>query len=1256
MAAWSPPPEFDGYRIMRTLGRGGMGEVFLAVDSLLDRRVAIKVISAAEPDPTARERFLVEARAIARLQHPNVVSIYRVGQVDGIPYLVSEFVDGQSLNNLTKPVPWQRVLAIAMDIARALAAAHQRGVLHRDIKPANVMTTPEGEAKLLDFGIAKLLDPHDGDVQGSSESRAAGSYPAPSVALADAPTGSIPCEAPGIRVEEASRLTAVGFVVGTPAYMAPEIRRGEPASFRSDVYSLGVLLYELCTGCLPSAGSPSCLRQGASEVDAAFAAVVERCLHPDPAARYASGNEVRSALAQLTPEARVGAIPEGNPYPGLRSFDTDRAGLYFGRDSEVRDVLERLASEGFVVVAGDSGVGKSSLCRAGLLPRVQRWFGTDRVWQSATVVPGGSPCRSLAVSLGQALGENVDAIEHLIRDDPGELGRAVRSRLADTRGLVVFVDQLEELVTLGESAEAAACATALHWLSATRDCVRVLASARSDFLGRLTSLPALGNQLGPALYFLRPLTKDRLREAVEAPARAKGVGFGAEWMVEELVQSAAEAGGGLPLLQFALSELWAAKPAHDAVISEKTYRDIGGARGALARHADHVLASMSMELRQTAKRLLRELVTGHQTRARRSDAELGAEDPTARAALDALVGGRLVVACESPDGTTYELAHDALLRSWATLAHLVASDAEARVVRERLRLAAAEWKRLGQARGALWTRKQLREADLVDRRELGEDERRFLRASKTQRRLWTGGAISAMLVVVGAIAVAHGATVHAQNKRHDAAVNHELGRAHGKLLEAHAVSREAQDAESHAFEAFDREDQDAELAWSTAREKRSRVDAFLDEAERYAESAVLLDGARHDTRQALAAILVARAAQAEARHEDHNTERALARAALYDEENRYVADFRRPSPVAIASVPVGATVVLERFGGQGYVTVPSAQELSPGSYRATLELSGHATTRVPFLVRSGEALDLRVPLVPASRVPQGFEYVAPGVGWYGSSAAEDLRKDFFHAAPIHPVHVPGFFIARHETTHRQWLDYVRRLPAHARAAVLPVVKGGGFRGAIEVREGSDGTFEVTLGLGVRQPRAREGERLLVDGRDKGGVDWLSMPVTGISARDAVGYASWLDRTGRVPGARLCTEIEWERAARGADRRAYPHGPTLQPAQANIDATYGKTAEGMAPDVVGSHPPTRSPFMVDDMAGNVWEWTRHATDPSQYVARGGSFNYTAQVARVENREIPEAGFQDASVGLRVCASSQDSALNRHADSEPTRVIP
>src|SRR5205814_6933059 len=134
----------------RLLGQGAMGHVYLAQDTLLDRPVAVKFIASVDPNPQERERFLVEARAIARLQHPNVVTIYRVGEVTGQPYLISEFVRGETLDKLAKPAPWQRALRIAQGLARGLAAAHRSGVLHRDIKPANAILSDDGEAKLLD--------------------------------------------------------------------------------------------------------------------------------------------------------------------------------------------------------------------------------------------------------------------------------------------------------------------------------------------------------------------------------------------------------------------------------------------------------------------------------------------------------------------------------------------------------------------------------------------------------------------------------------------------------------------------------------------------------------------------------------------------------------------------------------------------------------------------------------------------------------------------------------------------------------------------------------------------------------------------------------------------------------------------------------------------------------------------------------------------------------------------------------------------
>src|SRR5258708_3289358 len=132
VASWSPPPAFDEYRIVQLLGRGGMGQVYLAQDTLLDRLVAVKFIAARVSNNEDRrlERFRLEARAIARLHHPNVVMVYRVGEVDGQPYLVSEYVRGERLDAVTRPVPWPQLLAIAVDLARGLAAAHRQGVLH----------------------------------------------------------------------------------------------------------------------------------------------------------------------------------------------------------------------------------------------------------------------------------------------------------------------------------------------------------------------------------------------------------------------------------------------------------------------------------------------------------------------------------------------------------------------------------------------------------------------------------------------------------------------------------------------------------------------------------------------------------------------------------------------------------------------------------------------------------------------------------------------------------------------------------------------------------------------------------------------------------------------------------------------------------------------------------------------------------------------------------------------------------------------
>src|SRR6185503_16485539 len=194
------------YRITELLGRGGMGAVYLAQDTLLDREVAIKFISV-EVAPEHRRRLLVEARAAARIKHPNVVTVFRVGEQGGHPYVVYERVRGRTLSELARPTPWPKVVELAVGIARGLAAAHEVGVLHRDIKPGNIMLSEAGEVVLLDFGLAKIAGED-------------GTLPASASALPDG-----------------SRVTATGVRMGTPRYMAPEAWRGEPATAQTDIYS-----------------------------------------------------------------------------------------------------------------------------------------------------------------------------------------------------------------------------------------------------------------------------------------------------------------------------------------------------------------------------------------------------------------------------------------------------------------------------------------------------------------------------------------------------------------------------------------------------------------------------------------------------------------------------------------------------------------------------------------------------------------------------------------------------------------------------------------------------------------------------------------------------------------------------------------------------------------------------------------------------------------------------------------------------------
>src|SRR5262249_49711141 len=213
------------YRITAKLGAGGMGEVFLAEDRRLERKAAIKFLPAEMlVRPERRQRFLNEARAASALNHPHVCVVYDVGETaDGLPYIAMEFVEGQPLDALVKQGPLEiaRIAEIGVQVADALDAAHGLGIVHRDIKPANISLTKRGHVKVLDFGLAKRMS-----------------------------TG-----VDGHEVTQEFQQTREGQVVGTPYYMSPEQALGQDLDHRSDIFSVGVVLYELATGQKPFTGS-----------------------------------------------------------------------------------------------------------------------------------------------------------------------------------------------------------------------------------------------------------------------------------------------------------------------------------------------------------------------------------------------------------------------------------------------------------------------------------------------------------------------------------------------------------------------------------------------------------------------------------------------------------------------------------------------------------------------------------------------------------------------------------------------------------------------------------------------------------------------------------------------------------------------------------------------------------------------------------------------------------------------------------------
>jgi predicted ATPase len=334
--AIGPGSSLGPYCIEASVGTGGMGEVFRASDTRLARKVAIKAIRAGRSSAGLELRFLGEARAASALNHPNIITIYDVGTLEGQPYIVMEWIEGQTLRQKLAqgPLSIPEVLGIASQILDALAAAHESGIIHRDLKPENIMVNASGRIKVLDFGIAKRM------------------------AIPENPTLEF---IPG---------NTFGFVVGTPGYMSPEQARGEQLDFRSDHFSFGAVVYELAAGRRAFAGKSNAEVQAAillhqpepltslnPQAPAPLQWVVERCLRKAPRDRFETTEELQREFSAIV--TRAGQLVASPP---VNNIPTPRSAL-IGREAELSRLRDLVADPDLriLTLTGAGGIGKTRL-------------------------------------------------------------------------------------------------------------------------------------------------------------------------------------------------------------------------------------------------------------------------------------------------------------------------------------------------------------------------------------------------------------------------------------------------------------------------------------------------------------------------------------------------------------------------------------------------------------------------------------------------------------------------------------------------------------------------------------------------------------------------------------------------------------------------------------------------------------------------------------------------------------------------------
>jgi serine/threonine protein kinase len=687
------PASLRGYELHEPIGEGAFGMVWRASQKSVERVVAMKVV---RPEYSNRPGFVLgfqaEALRLAALEHPHIVPVFDFWRDPDGAYLVMQLMADGSLEDAEVDA-WQipQVIRVIEQVGMALAHAHGVGIVHGDLHPGNVLFDSEGNSYLTDFGLATFLS-------GGS---------------------STPPE----------------------SFASPEQLRGEPPQAASDVYSFGRLVYRILCGVNPGPGPLPRIGASRSDIPGAVDGVLRRATNLDPSQRYEGAGPFLNDFRAAFGNGRVAVAEARNPYKGLRSFDEADAPDFFGRDTQVEELLDAIASHRLVTVVGPSGCGKSSLVRAGLLPALRngRFPGTDRLLH-CEMYPGSEPFVALVEALQSVAVQSVpEASEPQWYSE--RIAALVESVLPPGARLVIVIDQFEELFTLcHDEIEQTRFMNALVDLSTDPESTtRLVMTLRADHYGLPLEHQPFGDVMRDGTIGLTPPGREQLLQAITGPATAVGLEIEPDLAANIVSDTIAEP-GGLPLMEYALTRL--VDDQDDGHLSLAAYRTMGGLTEALGSWPESLFAALGEEDQRTCQQVFLRLVSvddgGNVVRHRVPLPELHglAIAPTV---VDHVLGrfaaARLLTFDNDPVTRvpTVEIAHEALLTRWGRLREWVDEYRESLIMHRRYRAAFTDWEQANRDSDYLLREGRLRQfeswhhrTDLV----LTESEEEFLRASR----------------------------------------------------------------------------------------------------------------------------------------------------------------------------------------------------------------------------------------------------------------------------------------------------------------------------------------------------------------------------------------------------------------------------------------------------------------------------------------------------------------------------------------------